>query len=664
MNSRNFEKQKQQYFLQGIMFSLFPVTLLVLHFVPPLFTGIWSTAAGVALPLLLGIGSGLLFKYRLFGRMIITAGMGWGVFLLFPAIVTNPFLALSAGVAVIASLYYLFSTQIKAVASPHKALRMERFRGSAMALTAVTMFSPLFVADYKLFSLVCLAGFLAMLGSLGAVWDSARMSPLFKWAAALLLLGMTAVSIVLALKEIIVLPVFFMAAAASGFAMIRKHADLKYLSVIIEHPGRSVFLTFLLLCTAGTLLLRTPVAMTGEIDVVDAAFTAVSGACVTGLSTIDISRDLTWSGRFFLLILIQAGGLGIMTLAALVLHALGRLTLNQEQLLSELLPVREQDIFQNLKLIVKVTFIIEAVGSLLLAAGFYCVHKDILYALELGIFTGISAFCNAGFFPNAANMMPYSGNYFLLIVTALLIIAGGIAPAVTYSLFRAGRNLRHLPLESKLVIGGTLVMLASSSFMLLLFEWNGIFSGLTPTGKFVNGFFMASSLRTAGFNTVPLESCGVPAFIIMLLCMFIGGTPGGTAGGVKITTLALFLLALRAAIRGDENMELDRHRIPGKSIVQAVAIAVSASLVLFMVIIMLSTTQIAETEKMIFEAFSALGTVGLSMGGTGELDTVGKLVIMATMFVGRIGPLTLFLLFSDMRRREKTGYPPVRIPLG
>lgn len=664
MKTRNLEKQKQQYFLQGILFSLFPVTLLVLHIAPPLISGVWATAAGVALPLLLGGGAAILFKSPAAGRVLIFTGIGLGVFLLFPVIAGSPLAALSVGVTVIGVLYYLFSARITPSTVPHGELRQERFRGCALALTAVTMFSPLFVEDYKLFSLVCLIGFLAMLGSLGAVWNAAGISQRRKRAAALLLLGMTGGAIVLTMNENIVLPVFFLAAVSSGIAMIRRNTDLKYLTVIIEHPGRSVFLTFLLLCAAGTLLLRTPAAMTGEIHVLDAAFTSVSGACVTGLCTIDISRDLTLTGRFFLLLVIQAGGLGMMTLAALVLHALGRLSLNQEQLLSEQRAVPERDIFQNLKLIVKVTFIIEFIGALLLTTAFYQVHGKFLYAAELGIFTSISAFCNAGFFPNANNMLPYSGNYFLLFVTAMLIIAGGIAPAVTVSLLHARKNLSRLPLVSKLVLGGTLVLLVSSTLLLLLFEWDGIFRGLSPVGKVVNGFFLAASLRTAGFNTVLMESSGVPAVIVMLFCMFIGGSPGGTAGGVKITTLALLLLALRAAVRGEENMELDRHRIPGKSIIQAVAISVSAVLVLLTVIIMLITTQTADPGKMIFEAFSALGTVGLSLGGTAELDPVGKLIIMAAMFIGRIGPLTLFLLFSDKRGSEKTGYPPVRIPLG
>lgn len=148
-----------------------------------------------------------------------------------------------------------------------------------------------------------------------------------------------------------------------------------------------------------------------------------------------------------------------------------------------------------------------------------------------------------------------------------------------------------MPLVCKLVFGGTLLLLASSTSLLLLFEWDGIFGGLTATGKLVNSFFLAASLRTAGFNTVEMVGSGVPAVIVMLLCMFVGGSPGGTAGGIKNTTLAMIILTLRAAVRGDDAVELDRHRIPAKSIIQAVAIISSAAFVLLVVIVMLVITQ-------------------------------------------------------------------------
>ena len=664
MRTRNFELQKQHSFLQGVLAGIFPVTLLFFNFTPPLLSGIWAATAVAALVLLTGSGTALLFRFPVAGRIIALISMGLGVFLLFPALRTDPLFALFTGVTVIAALYYLFSARIVPLSAAAPELHWEHFRGTALALTGMTMFSPLFVTDYKLFSMVCLAGVLLLLRSVSVLLIYRKSSLWRRWGSFLLLLSFSAGAGILAWQENIIFPAFLLGAACTGFAMIRRHEDLRYLSIIIEHPGRSLFLTFGLLSAAGTLLLRTPVAMTGELQVIDAAFTAVSGVCVTGLSTIDIARDLTFSGRCFLLLLIQSGGLGIMTLAALALHALGRLSLNQEHLLVELTPSQEQDIFQSLKQILKVTLICETVGALLLSLGFFYVHNNWAKAFELGIFTSISAFCNAGFFPGNNNMLPYSGNSFLLIVTALLIIAGGIAPAVIVSFCRRVLGKKRVPLVGKLVLGTTLLLLAGTTFFLLLFEWDGIFGALSFPEKIVNSFFLAASLRTAGFTSLYLDNCGVPAVMIMLLCMFTGGAPGGTAGGIKVTTLALLFLTLRAAARGDEEVVLDCRRIPEKSIIQAVAIVSSAVLVLLAVVIMLVTTQEISAEKVIFESVSALGTVGLSLGGTGALDAIGKVIVMAAMFIGRIAPLTLFLLLSDGRGVKDPGFPPVTIPLG
>lgn len=664
MKAQEIEIQKHQCFLQGIFFGLFPVTLLVLQFTQPLLTGIWTTVAGITLMSLLGLGTALLFKLPVPGKILIGLGIALGIFLLYPTLCTNPSAALFAGVLVIASLYYLLSVRINPFSVTDELLHLERFRGSALSLIILTMLSPLFVHDHKLFSLVCLTGLLVMFSLLGSFLNVYREFMQHK-TEAFFLVGLTVIAVMLTYAEMIALPAFLMAVCTFCYAMSRKQADLRYFSIIINHPGRSVFLTFALLCAAGTLLLRTPAAMTKEVEVIDAAFTSVSGVCVTGLSVIDIATELTLTGRIFLMILIQAGGLGIMTLASLVLHILGRrLSLNQEQLLTEMTSEQEQDVFQSLKQIVKVTFICEAAGALLLTPCFLYEHGVCAQAFELGIFTSVSAFCNAGFFPGAANLVPYSGNYIILIVTALLIITGGIAPAVTVSLLHVRKRGCRMPLVCKLVFGSTLILLASSTVLLLLFEWDGIFGDLSVTGKFINSFFLAASLRTAGFNTVAMEGSGVPAVIVMLLCMFIGGSPGGTAGGIKGTTLSMIVFTLRAAIRGDDEVIFDRHHIPQKSIIQAVAIISSATLVLLAVIVMLVTTQPTGAKEAIFECVSALGTVGLSLGATGELDAIGKIIIMATMFIGRIGPLTLFLLLSDRRNAQDPGYPPIRIPLG
>ena len=328
----------------------------------------------------------------------------------------------------------------------------------------------------------------------------------------------------------------------------------------------------------------------------------------------------------------------------------------------DLLNSQDQNIFQNLKLIVRFTFAAEAIGAGLLTWGFYHVHHDISYALELGIFTSVSSFCNAGFFPGAESLIPYSGEKFLLLVIALEIIIGGIAPMVTYSLLRL-QSLRRLPFVSKLILASTAILLIMSTFLLLLFEWGGIFKDLTWPDKLVNGFFLAATLRTAGFNSVDISGINVPTLLTMLLLMAIGGSPGGTAGGIKTTTLAVLALTFIAAVRGSDQVIAGRHRIAFRTVIKAVAIIFSAVLVMMAIVLMLVTTQTLPLKELLFEAVSALATVGLTLDCTSYLDAVGQFIIMLAMFIGRIGPLTLFLLLSDRSNVKSPGYPQIKIPL-
>ena len=231
---------------------------------------------------------------------------------------------------------------------------------------------------------------------------------------------------------------------------------------------------------------------------------------------------------------------------------------------------------------------------------------------------------------------------------ALLITAGGVAPAVSASLFPL-RSFSRLPFISRLVLSTTLLLLTAGTVLLLLFEWNGMFGGLSPADKAVNAFFHTATLRTAGFNSVSLAHPGVPALLVMMLLMFIGGSPGGTAGGIKTTTLAVLFLAFLSAVRHEEEITCGGRRILGSAVVQAVAVTAASAALLLTIIIMLLATQGAGARELIFESVSALATVGLSLGATDELDEVGKIIIMTAMFVGRIGPLTLFLLLSDKK---------------
>ena len=661
-NTTRINIKRTEYTVQGILLGILPLTWQELSIQHPWLTDFWllvvvSTTVGLLLT-----GCSVFLNTPRLGKLLMFYGMTLSTLVIFFECQNNPLLTLLYALPIISIIYHLTTHKIVPATELTGILQLHRLGGLSFSLLLLTVFSPLFAANWSAFPLIILTGVMLLWGNIIRYTQitSAARNHLQKL---LLFILMPVTFLLLANHNTLTLPAALLAAVVLIIVFRKLHTSWQLAELLVQHPARCLMLTFLILCAAGTLLLRTPWAMMQDLPVIDAAFTAVSAACVTGLSTIDIAEDLTFTGRAILLILIQLGGLGIMTLTTLALHMLGKLTLNQEQLMHELAPVQQQDIFYNLRLVVNFTFIVESIGAALLSWGFYSVHHNLPQALELGIFTSVSAFCNAGFFPGSSNLVPYAGESLLLIIIALEIVLGGIAPIVSCSFLRI-RSIRRLSFFEKLCLQGTFILLAGSTFLMLLFEWRNSLADLSLPDKLVNGFFQAVTLRTAGFNTVELATVQMPTYLFMLIFMFIGGCPGGTAGGIKVTTLAVLFFILRAAIRKETTVCADQRRIAPGTVIQAPAILTAALLVLFAVIIMLATTQLLPMRELCFEAVSALATVGLSLGITTELDTVGRIIIMAAMFIGRIGPLTLFLLFSERHSNRIPGYPPVNIPLG
>ena len=653
--------QSYQYFAQGLLLGILPVGIFAVHAANPLLNETRQTAAGVLSVILMLGGTAQIFRNITLARILLITGILLNSFIMFFEYLADPLLTMFSLLAAIALIYYLCTAKLFPAKPLTAPLQLERFLGSAVSLLALTLFSPLFADDIELFALaVFLSTMLLILLAGKYLQLKSHLKHQFLWRTLTVILLTAAAWLFSA--DWIVLTGLTAGAAGTIAALYIKHADLKYLELILRHPARCLVLTFFVLCAAGTLLLRTPIAMRQDIPVLEAAFTAVSAACVTGLTVIDISSELTLCGRIFLLLIIQLGGLGIMTLTIMALHALGKVSLTGEQLISEIASPQEQNIYQHLKLIVNFTLTAELLGALLLTWGFYNVHHNFLTALELGIFTSVSAYCNAGFFPGSENLAPYAGESFLLLIIAAEIIIGGIAPAVSYSLLK-NQSIRKLPFISRMILGTTAALLIGGTFLLLLFEWDGIFQALPWHDKIINAFFQSATLRTAGFNTVNLALISMPGYMIMLIGMFIGGSPGGTAGGIKTATLAVLALTFRAAIRKEDQVIGSGCRIAPESVIKAVAILISAVLVLILTIFMLAATQFLPAKQLIFEAVSALATAGLSLNCTAQLDAVGKIIIMLAMFAGRIGPLTMFLLLSERRNTRTPGYPQIKIPL-
>jgi trk system potassium uptake protein TrkH len=418
--------------------------------------------------------------------------------------------------------------------------------------------------------------------------------------------------------------------------------------VFVIHPARLLLTSFLALCVLGTLMLVLPVSTCeGVIEPIDAVFTAVSAVCVTGLIVLDTPNDFTLFGQLCVLILIQLGGLGIMSLATVALHAMGRrLSLRQERLLSSITDTGRRDLVHALKMILKFTFVAESVGAVLLVFLFHDAGDSFRHALWRGVFTAVSAFCNAGFALQSDSLIPYRENVFIIHTVSTLIIFGGMAPATSLLLPRWISG-KPIPTPAWIALGTTGILLVSGTLFILAFEWNGVLSGLAPFEKIQNAWFQSATLRTAGFNSLDIAGIAGPTFFVMIAFMFIGGSPGGTAGGVKTTTIGILAMTFWANITNHSDVVTHNRRIHPFTVYRAITIVVAGMAVWFVAVLMLQVTQQVSTRDLVFEATSALGTVGLSTGATSLLDEIGKIIIIITMFVGRIGPMTLFMLLSD-----------------
>jgi trk system potassium uptake protein TrkH len=434
--------------------------------------------------------------------------------------------------------------------------------------------------------------------------------------------------------------------------------------VFTRQPARILVTTFFLLCLTGSLLLTLPIANThGSIAPIDAAFTAVSAVCVTGLVVLDTARDFTTLGQIFILILIQLGGLGIMSITTIALHVFGhRLSLRHERLAASMTESSHHDLIQSLGLILKCTFLFEGVGAVLLTSAFFLGGRPLGSALWEGVFTAVSAFCNAGFCLQSYNLIAYQHDPAVLHTVAVLIILGGLAPA-TSILIPRWLSGKTVPIAVRIALSTTVVLLFTGTFFFLAFEWYGVLDRLSYIDKLHNAWLQSVTLRTAGFNSVDLGEVTAPTLLIMIVLMFIGGSPGGTAGGIKTTTLSILALTFWASITGKKYLIVQKRRIHPDTVFRAVTVTMAGVLVWFVAVMMLAITQRIGAPALIFEATSALGTVGLTIGATPLLDEIGKVIVILTMFIGRIGPVTLFMLLSDEQEKSDVRYPVERIAI-
>jgi trk system potassium uptake protein TrkH len=446
---------------------------------------------------------------------------------------------------------------------------------------------------------------------------------------------------------------------------------------LLYRPEGLLVATFAALVLAGTLALRLSVCQTtGQIGLLDALFTATSAVCVTGLITHDTATEFSRVGQTVILILIQLGGLGVMTYAALAFQLLRRrVSFQSHAAVHDLLFQGE---FRGrlrvaLRRIVLITFSLEVIGVLLLHTGLTA-GADRQGGLFEAVFMAVSAFCNAGFsvYSDSAISLRHSG--LIMCTLMVLIVAGGLGYTVLFEILERGwRRLRHRraspvvwSLNSRVAILASAALIALGTLGLLL---TGLTSAERTTGDMLlDALFQSVTARTAGFNTVNIGALSVPALIVLTPLMFIGGSPGSCAGGIKTTSLCVWLARVRGRLVGREDITLAQRRIPQDVVRRAALILALAAIWNLVGITMLALTESVgdevRLEQIIFEQVSAFGTVGLSTGITPGLSALGKLWIIASMFAGRLGPLTIALAVFRKQAAPRFAYPEERVMIG
>lgn len=440
---------------------------------------------------------------------------------------------------------------------------------------------------------------------------------------------------------------------------------------------------FLVALLVGTILLMLPVssASGNGTDFITALFTATTSLCVTGLVVVPTYAYWSIFGKVIILILIQLGGLGIISFTIGFLIIIGKkISLKERKMIQESYNLDSaQGVLKILRKIFGITVKIEGIGAILYSIQFipeYGIVKGICYS----VFHSVSAFCNAGIdIIGNDSFVKYHGNVLVNFTTVMLIICGGIGFIVWLDIggiiseirnkkLRPNKFIERMKLHTKLVLITTAILVGGGFLFILLFEYNNpdTLGNMTFGNKCLAALFEAVTLRTAGFITVPQAGFRDGTFMIMCGMMIVGGSPLGTAGGIKTTTLALVFLLTWATIKGKDDIEVCRRRINKQNVRSAVAIGTIVLSILAVAIMALSFTEDAPLKVITFEAVSALGTVGLSMDFTASLTAIGKLIIIVLMFFGRVGPITIAMAMAGRARKDRkiTNYPEKRVMIG
>jgi len=419
---------------------------------------------------------------------------------------------------------------------------------------------------------------------------------------------------------------------------------------------RNIILTITLTICTGALVLKIPIStQAGHIPWIDALFTATSAVCVTGLAVVDTGTCFTFFGQCVILILIQIGGLGVMTISVALFRWIGRsISIRQRKAMQELFAhTPRADIFSLIKSIFFLTLGVEAAGTILLTI---CWSRDFpfLQALYKAVFHSVSAFCNAGLSLFSDNFMAYSDNILLNLTICGLIVIGGIGFPVLYDIqcsVKSREKKRYrLSIQTKTVLLTSFILITAGALMFAFLEQNTPGGGISLSYRILTPVFQSITCRTAGFNTVDIASLKDATLVMMIFLMFFGASPGSCGGGVKTTTLALIAAFTLSRVRRKRRVNLFKKSVPSETVTKSISLILISTGIISLVIFFLLAGDSASGRQIVgqrgsflayfFETVSAFGTVGLSMGITPKLSFLGKCLIILTMIIGRVGVLT------------------------
>lgn len=437
-------------------------------------------------------------------------------------------------------------------------------------------------------------------------------------------------------------------------------------------PSQILVIGFAAIILSGAILLNLPMASKdgNSVGFINALFTATSAVCVTGLVVVDTATHWTPFGQVIIIALIQIGGLGFMTMSTLLSLLVGRrITLRERIMMQEALNLDElEGLVRLTKSIIIATFTIEAAGAVIYSTVFvpeFGMKKGMI----MGLFHSVSAFCNAGFdlIGGFKSFSPYVNNAVINFTTMLLIIIGGLGFTVWMDIYN-NRSFGRLSLHSKVVLSVTGFLITVGALFLFMIEYNNpaTMGGLPLSGKILSSLFHSVSPRTAGFNTIDNAAFTSSSKFLTIILMFIGGSPCSTAGGIKTTTAGILFLTVVSVITGREDAEVFEKRISKTIVYRALAVTAAGLFIVTGVTMILSIAENADFLTLMYESASAFGTVGLSLNYSPNLSLIGKLIVSATMFSGRVGPLTLVVALAQRASRHKSNlkYPEDKILVG